>query len=244
MTEDIKTGLSRRTLAKGAAWTVPAAAVVAVAPSVAASPGVPTITSNDRACKLPGASCEGSTGVKKGYTISVRVCSNTPATITFTSALISMNGGPALAWTAVLNDQPDGDGCYNAQVSIDGRDSSQNVSLDGTITYTWKTSDGDTGTGSFEVHAPSTPPCDDCKPPASAAQPALTSQPAKVEEAKVEEAKVEEAKVEETKVEETKVEEAKVEEAKVEETKVEASPEPTATETPEPQESPAAEASN
>lgn len=38
MSELAKSGVSRRTLAKGAAWTVPAAAVVAVAPSVAASP--------------------------------------------------------------------------------------------------------------------------------------------------------------------------------------------------------------
>lgn len=38
MSELANTGVSRRTLAKGAAWTVPAAAVIAVAPSVAASP--------------------------------------------------------------------------------------------------------------------------------------------------------------------------------------------------------------
>ena len=38
MTDQTTSGISRRTLAKGAAWTVPAAAVVAIAPSVAASP--------------------------------------------------------------------------------------------------------------------------------------------------------------------------------------------------------------
>lgn len=38
MSELANTGVSRRTLAKGAAWTVPAAAVVAAAPAMAASP--------------------------------------------------------------------------------------------------------------------------------------------------------------------------------------------------------------
>lgn len=37
MTEETKYGISRRTLAKGAAWTVPAAAVVAAAPAYAVS---------------------------------------------------------------------------------------------------------------------------------------------------------------------------------------------------------------
>lgn len=41
MTEDIKLGVSRRTLAKGAAWSVPAAAVVAAAPAYAKSPVPP-----------------------------------------------------------------------------------------------------------------------------------------------------------------------------------------------------------
>ena len=41
MNEPTPSGISRRTLAKGAAWAAPAAAVVAVAPSVAASPQLP-----------------------------------------------------------------------------------------------------------------------------------------------------------------------------------------------------------
>ena len=38
MSDPAKSGVSRRTLAKAAAWTVPAAAVVAAAPAMAASP--------------------------------------------------------------------------------------------------------------------------------------------------------------------------------------------------------------
>lgn len=45
MTEKNSTGISRRTLAKGVAWTVPAVAVSAAAPAYASSPGcTPTFT--------------------------------------------------------------------------------------------------------------------------------------------------------------------------------------------------------
>lgn len=57
MAEEIKFGVSRRTLAKGAAWTVPAVAVAAAAPAYAKS-GVPIVIDFDNAsaCKIPGKS--------------------------------------------------------------------------------------------------------------------------------------------------------------------------------------------
>lgn len=54
-------GLSRRTLAKGAAWAAPAIAVAAAAPAMAASKGPIYFTGT--ACKLPG----GSSDFKHGY---------------------------------------------------------------------------------------------------------------------------------------------------------------------------------
>lgn len=61
MTDSIARGVTRRTLAKGAAWTVPAVATVAAAPAMAASVGPLTFTGN--ACKLPG----NSSSTFKGY---------------------------------------------------------------------------------------------------------------------------------------------------------------------------------
>jgi len=52
MTEPTQSGISRRTLAKGAAWSVPAVAVAAAAPAYAVSGG--TITFTGQNCKLPG----------------------------------------------------------------------------------------------------------------------------------------------------------------------------------------------
>lgn len=62
MTEETKFGISRRTLAKGVAWSVPAVAVAAAAPAYAASDGPIALTG--MACKLPGAS---SNPYKQGY---------------------------------------------------------------------------------------------------------------------------------------------------------------------------------
>lgn len=75
MTEPTTSGISRRTLAKGAAWAVPAVAVAAAAPARAASGGPPRVTVLD-ACKQPGNSCNTGQrpfGFVKGYTFTVRI---------------------------------------------------------------------------------------------------------------------------------------------------------------------------
>ena len=59
MTEQTQSGISRRTLAKGAAWSVPAAAVVAAAPAYANSvPEIEIDFGSSSACKMSGASFE------------------------------------------------------------------------------------------------------------------------------------------------------------------------------------------
>lgn len=73
MTNENSSGLSRRTLAKGAAWAVPAAAVAAAAPAMASSGGGPTLDVT-AACKNPGNSCKSR---PKGYTVTARICNNT-----------------------------------------------------------------------------------------------------------------------------------------------------------------------
>jgi hypothetical protein len=62
---------SRRTIAKGAAWAVPAVPLVLATPAYASSGGGP-VGVVLRACKQPGASCENQFGFLKGYTFLVR----------------------------------------------------------------------------------------------------------------------------------------------------------------------------
>lgn len=84
-------GLSRRTVAKGAAWAVPAAVALGAAPKAAASPPcVPTFTLNGASCKCPG----GSTPQTQSYYL--LICSD-PAN-TCTTA-----GGSIYIWAAESN---------------------------------------------------------------------------------------------------------------------------------------------
>ena len=66
--------ISRRTIAKGAAWAVPVVPLVVATPAYAASGGGPTIVLGD-ACKLPGNSC-GNVFVK-GYIFDVTITNTT-----------------------------------------------------------------------------------------------------------------------------------------------------------------------
>ena len=79
-------GISRRTLAKGAAWAVPAVAVAAATPAMAASPkpcvGAVCVTLTGDACKHPGN--------PKWYHFGVTI-KNSSTTDTFTVQFASMN---------------------------------------------------------------------------------------------------------------------------------------------------------
>lgn len=94
MTEQAQSGISRRTLAKGAAWAVPAAAVAAATPAMAASGRGPTVTVL-AACKQPGGSCVKDGFPKFGYTFTVRIDNPTAQPIyIYTSTTITP--GPLL----------------------------------------------------------------------------------------------------------------------------------------------------
>lgn len=67
-------GISRRTVTKAMAWSVPAIAVATSVPAYAASGGGPSVVIGD-ACKLPGNSC-GNVFVK-GYVFDVTITNNT-----------------------------------------------------------------------------------------------------------------------------------------------------------------------
>ena len=66
--------ISRRTIAKGAAWAVPAVPLAVATPAYASSGGPPTVDVGD-ACKLPGNAC-GNVFVK-GYIFEVEICNTT-----------------------------------------------------------------------------------------------------------------------------------------------------------------------
>ena len=67
-------GVSRRTVAKGIAWSVPAVVVASAAPAYAASSAPPSV-SNATACKNPGGSCKTR---PKGYSFFVTLCNPDP----------------------------------------------------------------------------------------------------------------------------------------------------------------------
>lgn len=156
---------SRRSVVRGVAWTVPVVAVAAQAPAFAVSAGTVTFESLGVACKLPGASCEGETGVTKGYAVRIRVCSTFafPTVITIRDAMVSLDGATATLFqvgtgsastnctnvtTGTVAD-PDGGqkddvtltfssaGCCIVDFALQGQPNSKNVSLSGTAPYSY-----------------------------------------------------------------------------------------------------------
>ena len=76
--EEPKSGISRRTVAKGMAWSVPAIALAVPTPAYAASPGV--ITLSGLGCKLPGNSAP----QFKGYAFRATISNTTNSAVTVT----------------------------------------------------------------------------------------------------------------------------------------------------------------
>lgn len=95
------TGISRRTLMKGAAWAVPAIALVSAAPAFAASGGG-SLSLSGGACKLPGNS---NAAYKDGYVFKLSAENTTKAEITVTVTSVTL-GGVRLSSPVVLNLDP------------------------------------------------------------------------------------------------------------------------------------------
>lgn len=104
MTETTK--ISRRTVAKGMAWAVPAVAVSAAIPAYALSGARPSVTVID-ACKQPGNSCNsGQTDydLVKGYTFVVKLTNSSAQTIYLYSPM-SGDYMPQVSITSLVNVQ-------------------------------------------------------------------------------------------------------------------------------------------
>lgn len=91
--EEPKSGVSRRTVTKAMAWSVPAIALAVPAPAYAASPCIPEITLGPTSCKCPGQS----TGDPWTYFLTFCVDEDnecpSEGTISITNVL-SKSGGP------------------------------------------------------------------------------------------------------------------------------------------------------
>lgn len=84
-------GISRRTLAKGAAWAVPTVAVAAAAPAYAASkPEIEIDWGNSSACKIPGKSMKHC--YDKGYVLWGVFKNNTALAATVTISTMTVGG--------------------------------------------------------------------------------------------------------------------------------------------------------
>lgn len=101
--------VDRRTIAKGAAWAVPAVPLIVATPAYATSGPPPTITLRGF-CKLPGNACD--EYFTKGYV--------TEVTITNTTALPIYLYDTAAYPVTITEDNPDLDLVFEAAVYADG----------------------------------------------------------------------------------------------------------------------------
>lgn len=96
-------GVSRRTVVKGAAWAVPAITVASAVPAMAASQGPIYFTGN--ACKLPGASIGDGVNYKQGYVfelIATNVVGPNPLDVITVISAVTVNGVAANQFEAVV----------------------------------------------------------------------------------------------------------------------------------------------
>jgi hypothetical protein len=89
-------GISRRTVTKAMAWSIPVIAVAAPAPAFAASGGVFTL--GGTGCKLPGSSST----IFKGYVFALSAVNTTNSTITVNVISATLDGQP-LGSVAIVN---------------------------------------------------------------------------------------------------------------------------------------------
>lgn len=162
-------GVSRRTVVKGAAWAVPAITVASAVPAVAAS-GTVTFNNLNTACKLPGASCEPDTGVEKGYVVAMEVCNTVTGdpgtiTVTFPATVTGLLCGVSATWAIVPNPLVlTQSGCSVVYLSLGGEPNSSNCAISGSTTFTWEAANGLSGSGTLDFSAAATPPCSERLP--------------------------------------------------------------------------------
>ena len=96
MTDTVEPGgagrtISRRTVAKGAAWSLPAVLIAKSTPALAASPPIIIDFGDSSACKIPGNSW-GSAGYNKGYVLWGQFVNTLDTTVSFRVTNIVVGG--------------------------------------------------------------------------------------------------------------------------------------------------------
>ncbi|TQM58476.1 hypothetical protein FBY41_3843 [Humibacillus xanthopallidus] len=128
-------GVSRRSVAKGIAWSVPAVAVASAAPALAASGAAPVPTFIS-ACKYPGNSCSTR---PKGYSLYFQIANPTSKTIYVYTVSIANLSGSALSFQFSVPPVPitvPANGSVSTEfVASSGNSAQQGFSAD--ITITW-----------------------------------------------------------------------------------------------------------
>lgn len=156
------TSISRRTLAKGAAWTAPVVAIATAAPRVAASALV-TIAQGGDACKLPGNSCAGE-GYSKGYLQPLMITNSSQETVTITfpdTITLSLGGTPTTFTPNPQTATIEPGKSKRFILNLNNQGNSKNQSISGTIKWT-ATGATTSLEGTTEIVSESTPPCSGC----------------------------------------------------------------------------------
>lgn len=152
-------GVSRRTVVKGAAWAVPAITVASAVPAYAASGDITLIQTN--ACKSPGNSCK---TFKKGYIFTFTATNTYACKITVTSALFTVTSGstPGTLTLEVPLEIPTGS-TPALEVRVNAQNSGNSV-FAGFFTLYYKDCDGIDKAERVDVAVTGTPPDCPCPP--------------------------------------------------------------------------------
>ena len=153
--------VSRRSVAKGMAWAVPAIAVAGAAPAFAVSGDI-TVVPNS-ACKSPGASCS---VYNKGYALGFTVTNNTrlPIVIDIDCIKNGLLGGVPTTFTifATPTWEIAAGASQTILVGIVDQGSSPQTSISGTALFTWfapSETPAECRYGQVAFGAADTPPC-------------------------------------------------------------------------------------
>lgn len=174
-------GISRRTVAKAMAWSVPAVALAVPAPAYAAS-GNPPVICVGAARKLPGNSCQGATPIPgadvtavKGFVFPFQVTNNTSKTIIIKDVDIVTNPVQSPPFVAVASTPAlPATIAPNTSVTIwvyTTGPNSGNFTVDATATVYWGHTLDDADhtpiqfTWTIDGFPPTTPGNDECTPP-------------------------------------------------------------------------------
>lgn len=152
-------GPSRRTLVKGAAWSVPVVAVAGAAPAMAASQPIVVQPLPGSACKYGGNSCEHGF---QAYRFTFCFSNGSDEAITVSLDNMRFADGRSKAPLPATVTVPANTANYCIYVIADNMGNSSNGQgfLDYSYTY-----DGENLNGSVQTGANDLPPCENCAPP-------------------------------------------------------------------------------